>query len=61
MFKVTFTVWSCINQTLFVVSRWTKDVKLHYFFPPQELELWLLPVCLNREDRQSAASFSSLF
>lgn len=60
-FKVTFTVWSCINQTLFVVTRWTKDVKWQFFSPHQELELWLLPVGLKRGDRQSAAAFSLLF
>lgn len=33
-FKVTFTIQSCINQTLFVVTRRTKDVKPALSPPP---------------------------
>lgn len=63
-FKVTFTIQSCINQTLFLITRWIKNVKLGLFFffsPPQDLELWLFSVCLNRGYRQSVPSFSSAF
>lgn len=61
-FKVTFTIQLRINQTPFIITRWIKNVKLAlFFFPPQELELWLFSVCSNRGYRQVAAPFSSVF
>lgn len=63
-FKVTFTIQLCINQTLFVITIWIKNVKLGLFFfflSPTRSGFWLFSVCLNRGYRQSAASFSSAF